>query len=77
MRHCYGSGVRSNLTVGPPIDLQLYEADALALSRSYHFTAESEYLRRLEGSWHDMLMDAFHRLPKLDANVPSDGGVCV
>ncbi len=61
------STIRSNLSVGPPIDIQVYEADALQLSSRYHLTESSEYLSRINSIWHEKLMDAFRQLPPLQS----------
>jgi len=57
------STIRSNLTVGPPIELSIYEADGLAPGRYYRFDEDSRYLRRLKRSWDQALKDAFKSLP--------------
>ena len=61
------STMRSNLTVGPPIELQIYEAADLALRKDrYHcFTEDSEFLRELKRSWDARLKEAFSKLPPL------------
>jgi len=57
------STMRSNLTVAPPIDLLLYEADSLQPGKQYNYDADSEYLRELKKSWDHNLKEAFNRLP--------------
>lgn len=57
------STMRSNLTVGPPIELTIYEADSLQPGRYYRFEEDSEYLRQLKRSWDKLLKDAFKQLP--------------
>lgn len=57
------STMRSNLTVGPPVELTIYEAGALQPGRYYRFEEDSEYLRQLKRSWDKLLKDAFKRLP--------------
>ena len=61
------STMRSNLTVGPPIEALIYEAGSLAFSKErYHcFTEDSEFLRELKRSWDARLHEAFSRLPPL------------
>ena len=70
------STMRSNITVGPPIEVQIYERDALALSRHYVYTEDSEYLRELHRQWDDNLREAFERLPpvEMDTVLEHQGG---
>lgn len=57
------STMRSNLTVGPPIELNVYEADSFVPGRYYRFDDDSEYLRELKRSWDRLLKEAFKKLP--------------
>ncbi len=57
------STMRSNITVGPPIELSMYERNSLAPGRYYRFEEDSEYLRRLNKSWDEALVNAFKTLP--------------
>ena len=57
------STMRSNLTVGPPIELSIYEVDSLEPGRYYRFDDDSKYLRQLKRSWDIALKDAFKNLP--------------
>lgn len=57
------STMRSNLTVGPPIELNIYDADSLQPGRYYRFEEDSEYLRQLKKSWDRLLKDSFKKLP--------------
>jgi len=70
------STMRSNLTVGPPIDLMIYQTDSLQLGRHYNYDADSAYLRELKKNWDNNLKDAFNRLPPVSwsANWDSKSG---
>ena len=59
------STMRSNLSVGPPIELVLYCRDSFALHPYYRFEEDSEFLRELKKSWDNRLKEAFHKLPPL------------
>lgn len=59
------STMRSNLTVGPPIEVMVYEKDSLVLNRYYRFEDDSDYLRQLKKSWDSNLKDAFSNLPPI------------
>jgi len=58
------STMRSNLTVGPPIELAMYEKDSFSLQHS-RFDEDDEYLRDLKKAWDARLVEAFVQLPKL------------
>jgi len=59
------STMRSNLTVGPPIEMMIYQADSYNLQNYHRFEDDDEYLRELKKSWDSRLKDAFHQLPPL------------
>lgn len=59
------STMRSNLTVGPPIELTIYQRDSYAPGKYYRYEDDSEYLRELKRSWDINLKDAFNRLPQV------------
>ena len=59
------STMRSNLTVGPPIEVMVYETNSYVLNRHYRFNDDSEYLRDLKKSWDSNLKEAFNRLPPI------------
>ena len=60
------STMRSNLTVGPPIDLLLYRRDSLGIEHRLRYKANSPYYAGLRKSWNDSLVAAFDRLPRFD-----------
>ncbi len=55
----FDSTLRSNLSVGMPIDLLLYTRDTLKLGEQRRIAADDDYFRRLSDSWSDGLRDAF------------------
>ena len=57
------STMRSNLTVGPPVELTVYETDSLEAGRYYKFEENSEYLRQLNTGWDQLIIEAFKKLP--------------
>ena len=59
------STMRSNLTVGPPIEVIMYHADSLTNERRYRFEESSEYLRKLNAAWDDRLKEAFNNMPPI------------
>ncbi len=56
------STMRSNLTVGPPIELLVYPADSFGLQHA-RFDEDDEYLRELKRSWDARIYEAFLQLP--------------
>lgn len=59
------STLRSNLSVGPPIDLLIYNNDSLALNREHRFDHDSDFLRDVKRTWDELLKDAFRQMPSL------------
>lgn len=59
------STLRSNLSVGPPIELLIYKAGSLTATNLHRFEEDSEFLRDLKKSWDQLLKDAFLRMPPL------------
>ena len=60
------STIRSNLTVGPPVELQVYHAGSLEPGQYTSFSADSRYWRRLRKGWNSEVRAAFGRLPPVD-----------
>jgi putative proteasome-type protease len=58
------STMRSNLSVGPPIEVLIYKTDALELSAPLRFGDDSEFLREVKRSWDQRLKEAFRQMPK-------------
>lgn len=54
---------RSNLTVGPPFELAILPADALALAHQLTLGAEAPELAAMVETWSDAQREALHRLP--------------
>ncbi|MGB5696578.1 MAG: hypothetical protein WBM46_13050 [Polyangiales bacterium] len=59
------STMRSNASVGPPIDLLLYTAGTQRPGRLVSFGEDDDYLRELRRAWQESLKKAFNELPKL------------
>lgn len=60
------STIRSNLTVGPPVETMVYEADTLTINRYHKFEENSNFLRELNRCWDQRLREAFNSLPPLN-----------
>jgi putative proteasome-type protease len=59
------STMRSNVTVGPPIDLVAYSPDELELTRQRRFEAEDPSLVKIRTRWEEVLRQAVLRLPEI------------
>jgi len=55
----FDSTLRSNLSVGMPIDIVLYERDSLDLRRQKRIGQDDEYFKKLSAAWSDALRSAF------------------
>ena len=62
----FDSTMRSNLSVGMPIDLICYRRDSLEVQMHRCFDQEDEYFRALSKQWSEGLRQAFSQLPNLD-----------
>ena len=62
------STMRSNATVGPPVELLLYPAGSLRLGKRLVLQEDNSYLRELRLAWQKGLEQAFERLPGLPIN---------
>lgn len=59
------STMRSNVTVGPPIDLLVYGADELRVGRYRRFSAKDPDLREIHMQWEHALRKAVLELPEI------------
>jgi putative proteasome-type protease len=62
----FDSTLRSNLSVGMPIDLVVYERDAFDVKREMRIGADDEYFRNLSGAWSEALRHAFTTIKEFD-----------
>jgi putative proteasome-type protease len=58
----FDSTLRSNLSVGLPIDLLIYERDSLDVRREKRIEQADEYFRKLSAAWSDALRSAFSKM---------------
>jgi putative proteasome-type protease len=58
----FDSTLRSNLSVGMPIDLLIYERDSLDVRREKRINADDEYFKKLSSAWSDALRQAFTKI---------------
>ena len=59
----FDSTIRSNLSVGAPLNMQFYETDTMVAGYKRRFELSDPYYQEISGGWSDALKDAFDRLP--------------
>lgn len=60
------STMRSNVTVGPPIELLCYVRDSLRLERYRCLKEDDIYLMEIKRAWNEKIAQAFAELPSLE-----------
>jgi putative proteasome-type protease len=60
------STMRSNISVGPPFELGIYEANSLSEPKRMKFTLNSPLYKSLQKRWNEGLRRVFFRLPRFD-----------
>lgn len=60
------STMRSNASVGPPVELLVYEAGSLRLERYLRLAEDDPYLLEIKRSWNENITRAFDALPHFD-----------
>lgn len=57
------STIRSNLTVGPPIDLLVYRRDSMEIETQLRIEEDDPYFQMIRNQWSQSLRDAYLELP--------------
>jgi len=65
------STIRSNATVGPPIELLIYQADSMKMGTRLVLLEDNPYLGELRRAWQEGLKATFERLPSVPFSRPS------
>jgi putative proteasome-type protease len=60
------STIRSNATVGPPIEVLVYEKDSFKSNHYIRLEGEDKYLLEIRQRWNEALKTAFAGLPKFE-----------
>ena len=60
------STMKSNLTVGPPLDLAFVPCDALRVTHKERYDLDTPFYAHLKKSWGDLLVRSFMELPRFD-----------
>lgn len=69
------STMRSNATVGPPIDVLIYEKDSYNLGRHFTLQADDPYLTEVKTAWDEKIKEAFSELRRMNWNEPPSAAV--
>lgn len=59
----FDSTIKANLSVGLPLDLQIYETDSLRVGPSLRIEADDAYFQIISDGWGESLKQAFNSLP--------------
>lgn len=59
----FDSTMRSNISVGPPIDVAIYETDTLVLGQQQRLDEEDEYLQQVRRAWSEGLRQLYVQMP--------------
>ena len=62
----FDSTIKSNLSVGLPIDYQTYDLDALQVGRKGRILGDEPYYRSVSDGWGEALKSAFSKLPEFE-----------
>ena len=65
----FDSTMRSNISVGLPIDLLIYRADTLRVAFQHQINESDAYFNMLHQRWGEGLRKVFTELPNPDWNV--------
>lgn len=64
------STMKSNISVGPPIDLVMYEANTFTIKHQLKLRLGDPYLAKMRKLWEDTLKQAFEHMPDIDWQRP-------
>lgn len=68
------STLKSNATVGPPIEVVLYEKDTFVTNHQIQMDNDDAYLQKIRQDWNDALKLAFSQLPRFEWEINNPGG---
>lgn len=64
------STMKSNLSVGPPLDLAILPRNALAITHKIRFDLDTPFYAQLKDAWGRQLVSAFQNLPRFEWEAP-------
>ena len=59
----FDSTIKANLSVGLPLDLQIYETDSFKRGLEKRITADDPYFQLVSNGWGEALKSAFSAIP--------------
>ena len=59
----FDSTIKANLSVGLPLDLQIYEKDSLETGQEHRIELDDPYFNAISSGWGEALKSAFNSLP--------------
>nr|WP_277876058.1 proteasome-type protease [Chroococcidiopsis sp. [FACHB-1243]] len=69
------STMKSNISVGPPINLVVYEKDSFKVQHDLRLRLGAPYLTKIRKQWETSLREAFERMPDIDWERDTGGEV--
>lgn len=60
------STMKSNISVGPPINMVMYETDTFAIRHQLQLRLGDPYLAKMRKLWEEYLKNAFDHMPNID-----------
>jgi putative proteasome-type protease len=66
----FDAAMRSNVTVGPPIEIVVYRKDTLRLTEYRRFQEADQDLNSIHASWEQALRKAVEQLPEIEFSAP-------
>lgn len=67
------STMKSNISVGPPINLVMYETDSFKIKHELRLRLGAPYLTKIRKQWETSLREAFERMPDIDWEQDMEG----
>lgn len=58
--------MKSNISVGPPINLVMYEANTFVIRHQLRLRLGDPYLAKMRKLWEEYLKQAFDHMPDID-----------
>ena len=60
----FDSTIKTNLSVGLPLDVQTYEANSLKVGKEFRIEIDDRYYKTISEGWGEALKQAFYSLPE-------------
>ena len=60
----FDSTIKANLSVGPPLDINVYEIDSFKAPKSLKIDSENPYFQMVSKEWGQALKESLNSLPK-------------